>query len=103
MHEDEVLKNVRALFDYGQSDSALIVGNGDDGAVLGARSEPTVLASDMAVEGIHFNFAWSSAMQVGRKVSASTLISIPTPLAAAMRDASMTSPSLVSIADDKYS
>lgn len=76
MREDEVLKNVRAIFDYGQSDSALIVGNGDDGAVLGPRSELTVLASDMAVEGIHFNFAWSSAMQVGRKVSAANLADI---------------------------
>ena len=76
MREDEVLKNVRAIFDYGQSDSALIVGNGDDGAVLSARSELTVLASDMAVEGIHFNFAWSSAMQVGRKVSAANLADI---------------------------
>ena len=76
MREDEVLKSVRAIFDYGQSDTALIVGNGDDGAVLGARSEPTVLASDMAVEGIHFNFAWSSAMQVGRKVSAANLADI---------------------------
>jgi thiamine-monophosphate kinase len=76
LREDEVLKNVRAIFDYGQSDSALIVGNGDDGAVLSARSELTVLASDMAVEGIHFNFAWSSAMQVGRKVSAANLADI---------------------------
>ena len=76
MREDEVLKNVRAIFDYGQGDSALIVGNGDDGAVLSARSELTVLASDMAVEGIHFNFAWSSAMQVGRKVSAANLADI---------------------------
>ena len=67
---------MRAIFDYGQGDSALIVGNGDDGAVLSARSELTVLASDMAVEGIHFNFAWSSAMQVGRKVSAANLADI---------------------------
>ena len=76
MREDEVLKKVRAIFDYGQSDSALIVGNGDDGAVLGARSELTVLASDMAVEGIHFNLTWSSAMQVGRKISAANLADI---------------------------
>ena len=76
MREDEVLKRVRAIFDYGQSDSALIVGNGDDGAVLGPRSELTVLASDMAVEGIHFNLTWSSANQVGRKVSAANLADI---------------------------
>jgi thiamine-monophosphate kinase len=76
LREDEVLRNVRAIFDYGQNDSALIVGNGDDGAVLSARSELTVLTSDMAVEGVHFNFAWSSAMQVGRKVSAANLADI---------------------------
>jgi thiamine-monophosphate kinase len=76
LREDEVLKNVRAIFDYGQSDAALIVGNGDDGAVLGARSDLMVLASDMAVEGVHFNLAWSSAMQVGQKVSAANLADI---------------------------
>jgi len=76
LREDEVLIRVRSILDDGRGDSALIVGNGDDGAVLGPRSDLTVLASDMAVEGVHFSFSWSSAEQVGRKVSAANFADI---------------------------
>lgn len=72
MREDEVLKNVRAIFDYGQSDSALIVGNGDDGAVLGPRSELTVLASDMAVEEFTLTLPGVALCKLAEKLALQT-------------------------------
>lgn len=76
MREDEVLSRVRAIFGEPEGDSELLVGIGDDGAVLGPRGDLTILASDMAVEGIHFNLDWSSAEQIGKKITAANLADI---------------------------
>ena len=79
MREREVLDRIRAIFDATRisADTAgkVIVGNGDDGAVL-QLSEKTVLSTDMSVEGIHFRTAWSSPEEIGRKITAANLADI---------------------------
>lgn len=76
MDEREVLARVRAIFDRQPTDASLIVGNGDDGAVFSAENHMTVVATDMAVENVHFRLDWSSADQVGRKITAANLADI---------------------------
>lgn len=79
VREREVLERIRAVFDatHISSETArkIVVGNGDDGAVL-RLSEETVLSIDMAVEGIHFRTAWSAPEEIGRKVTAANLADI---------------------------
>ena len=75
MREAEVLSRIRAIFEASSNDSAVIVGNGDDGAVLALENQ-TVLSTDMAVEGIHFRREWSSASDIGRKITAANLADI---------------------------
>ena len=79
MREREVLDRIRAIFDATQisTDVAekIIVGNGDDGAVL-QLSQATVFSTDMSVEGIHFRTDWSSPEEIGRKIAAANLADI---------------------------
>lgn len=79
MREREVLERIRAIFDATHMSTTvaakIVVGNGDDGAVL-QLSEQTVLSTDIAVEGIHFRTAWSSPEEIGRKITAANLADI---------------------------
>ncbi|MFM8523401.1 MAG: thiamine-phosphate kinase [Actinomycetota bacterium] len=79
MREREVLERIRAIFDAtpmsARAAEKVIVGNGDDGAVL-QLSEQTVLSTDMAVEGVHFHTSWSSPEEIGRKITVANLADI---------------------------
>ncbi|MBU3692026.1 MAG: thiamine-phosphate kinase [Candidatus Nanopelagicaceae bacterium] len=76
MNEREVLARVRAIFDQVADPANLVVPNGDDGAVFSAGSTNVVVASDMAVEEVHFRLSWSSANEIGRKITAANLADI---------------------------
>ncbi len=75
MEEQELLAKIRSLIDRPAS-SDLIVGNGDDGAVFSSGSAKVVVATDIAVEGVHFRLDWSTPYQVGRKITAANLADI---------------------------
>jgi thiamine-monophosphate kinase len=67
---------IRVLADiFATSHSSVIVGIGDDGAVV-RTSHTSVITTDMAVEGTHFNTAWSGAFDIGRKITAANLADI---------------------------
>ncbi|MDP1851869.1 MAG: thiamine-phosphate kinase [Candidatus Planktophila sp.] len=55
--------------------TAVLVGIGDDAAVV-KTSPLSVITTDMAVEGTHFNLEWSGAFDIGRKVTAANLADI---------------------------
>lgn len=59
----------RLVVDRTQPD-VVVVGPGDDAAVVLARDGTTVVSTDMLVEGRHFRLDWSTPHDVGRKAIA---------------------------------
>ena len=60
---------------FGLTHRGVEVGIGDDAAVV-ATTDQTVITTDMAVEGTHFSTKWSSAFDIGRKITAANLADV---------------------------
>ncbi len=75
--EGELIAAVKAIFESSEAnDSRLIVGIGDDAAVISQPKGKVAMATDIAVEGVHFNRNWSSLFEIGAKVTAANLADI---------------------------
>ena len=61
------------LFEQGEH---VLVGPGDDAAVLRVRTGHVVVSTDLMVEGRHFRRDWASAEDVGRRAAAQNLSDI---------------------------
>ena len=72
--EREVIVNLAEIFAEGNSD--VVVGIGDDGAVVARPENSVVITTDMAVEGVHFKSSWSNPIQIGRKCAAANLADV---------------------------
>ena len=72
--ERELILNLSEIF--AQANSELLVGIGDDAAVVARPTSPVVVTTDMAVQDVHFKLEWSSAYQIGRKIAAANLADI---------------------------
>ncbi len=73
--ESELIAAVRAIFEA-TPDERVLIGIGDDGAVIEQPKGKVVLATDIAVEGTHFNREWSSLFEIGAKITAANLADI---------------------------
>ncbi|CAM8637655.1 thiamine-phosphate kinase [Candidatus Planktophila dulcis] len=71
--EREVVTALQKIFVT--ADPRLKVGIGDDAAVVATQSQ-SILTSDMALEDVHFKLEWSSAFDIGRKITAANVADI---------------------------
>ena len=74
-NESELIAAVKAIFESAPDDRVLI-GIGDDGAVISQEKGKVVLATDISVEGVHFNRDWSSLFEIGAKITSANLADI---------------------------
>jgi thiamine-monophosphate kinase len=72
--ERELIVNIAEIF--AATNPAVLVGIGDDAAILARPENHIVVTTDMAVEDVHFKVNWSSAEEIGRKVAAANLADI---------------------------
>ena len=71
--ERDVINVLQKIF--ATTDPRLKVGIGDDAAVVTTQSQ-SIISSDMAVEDVHFKLEWSSAFDIGRKITAANVADI---------------------------
>jgi len=64
LSENELMKKLRR---FGRKSGSIVRGIGDDGAVVGLKQGQYVLVQDALVEHIHFEFAFTSPYDVGKK------------------------------------
>lgn len=65
-----VLKNI-----FTTTDPRVLVGIGDDAAVVKGDTQQ-VITTDMAIADIHFKTEWSSAFDIGRKITAANIADV---------------------------
>jgi len=68
-----LIRALTELFDQGEQ---VLVGPGDDAAVLRVRTGHVVVSTDLMVEGRHFRREWASAQDVGHRAAAQNLSDI---------------------------
>lgn len=64
---------IRELLAYFPQGEQVLVGPGDDAAVLRVRGGHVVVSTDLMVEGRHFRREWAEAEDVGRRIAAANL------------------------------
>jgi thiamine-monophosphate kinase len=68
--EFPLIERLREVFTQGEQ---VLVGPGDDAAVLRIRNGHVVVSTDLLVEGRHFRRDWASAADIGHRAAAANL------------------------------
>ena len=75
-HQADEFGIIAALTRRFSSTNSVVVGPGDDSAVVMAADRRVVACTDMLVEGRHFRRDWSSARDVGHRAAAANMADI---------------------------
>ena len=74
--EEQVISEITSIFSKSNSSNPqVIVGIGDDAAVV-ATDQHSVITTDMAIEDVHFKREWSTAYEIGSKITVANLADI---------------------------
>src|SRR6476646_6220766 len=68
--EFALIEALAGIFEQGEH---VLVGPGDDAAVLRVRTGHVVVSTDLLVEGRHFRRDWASAADIGHRAAAANL------------------------------
>ncbi|MGC4109144.1 MAG: thiamine-phosphate kinase [Nocardioides sp.] len=71
--EFPIIEQLRGVFPQGEQ---VLVGPGDDAAVLRIRTGHVVVSTDLLVEGRHFRRDWAAAADIGHRAAAANLSDI---------------------------
>ena len=75
-NEEQVISEISSIFSHSnKSNPEVIVGIGDDAAVV-TTDHHSVITTDMAIQGVHFKCEWSSAYEIGCKITVANLADI---------------------------
>ena len=75
-NEEQVILEISSIFSRSnKSNPQVILGIGDDAAVV-QTDQHSVVTTDMAIEGVHFKRQWSSAYEIGSKITVANLADV---------------------------
>jgi thiamine-monophosphate kinase len=75
-NEEQVISEISSIFSpLNQKNPRVIIGIGDDAAVI-ATDQHSVITTDMAIEDVHFKREWSSAYEIGSKITVANLADV---------------------------
>jgi thiamine-monophosphate kinase len=74
--EEQVISEISSIFSPPhQKNPQVLVGIGDDAAVV-TTDQHSVITTDMAIEDVHFKREWSTAYQIGSKITVANLADV---------------------------
>ena len=75
-NEEQVISEISSIFaPLNKVNPRVIIGIGDDAAVI-ETDQRSVITTDMAIEDVHFKREWSSAYEIGSKITVANLADV---------------------------